>query len=162
MKILVTGNAGSGKSTTSKIISEKLGIERHNLDPIVWQKGWVKAPREVRYEKINELAQKDSWIIDGVSPQVLEEADVIVFLDFPKRVCYYRTAKRSARYLFTTRPEIPPYSPEILIVPRLIKIIWNFPKLVTPNILAQKKKRDEAEFIHISSVKQLNDYLDSL
>ncbi len=162
MKILVTGNAGSGKSTVSKILEDKLTTPRYNLDPITWDAGWKKAPRDVRNKKIDQIVSKSEWIIDGVSPQSLESSDKIVFLDYPRRVCYWRAGKRSLRYLFKTRPELPKGSPEILIVRRLALIIWRFPKLVVPNILAQKEKRTPNEFIHIHNNAELKDFLDSL
>jgi adenylate kinase family enzyme len=162
MKVLVTGNAGAGKFTVSKIVAAKLGIPRYNLDPLTWGAGWKKVPREIRNKNIDKIAKKDSWVIDGVSPQVLEVADQIVFLDYPRRVCFWRAAKRSTRYLFRTRPELPKGSPEILILKRLAVIIWRFPHLVVPNILAQKDRRPDSEFIHIHNNKDLQNFLSNL
>jgi adenylate kinase family enzyme len=162
MKILVTGNAGAGKSTVSKTLEENLGINRYNLDPIVWDTGWKEVPREIRNKKISNLIKKKEWIIDGVSEQALEAADQIVFLDYSRRICLWRAGKRSLRYLFHTRPELPKNSPEILVLRRLALIIWRFPKLVAPNILEQKAKRPPSEFIHIHNNDELEAYFDSL
>ena len=41
-RILVTGNAGAGKTTFSKVLAKKTGLPLHCLDSIVWKAGWVK------------------------------------------------------------------------------------------------------------------------
>jgi hypothetical protein len=55
---------------------------------------------------------------------VRESADLIVFLDYPRWVSFWRCAKRNWRYLFRSRPGLPENCPEIRIVPTLIRIIW--------------------------------------
>lgn len=67
MKILVTGNAGSGKSTLGKKLSEHYNIPLYGLDKIVWQEGWIKTPKNEKDKLIKEIANKESWIIEGVS-----------------------------------------------------------------------------------------------
>lgn len=144
---MITGNAGSGKTTLSyklaKLLNRKDVI---CLDKIVWKPGWIlvdKAEKELEFEKI---AKMESWIVDGVSKTILEAADTILFLDYPRRVCYWRAFRRNCNYIFKSRPELPERCPEILIIGGLIKIIWNFPNLFKPTILKhinenlQKKK----------------------
>ena len=70
-----------------------------------------------------------------MSSIIREEADFIVFLNYPRLSCMARAFKRNMKYLFTSRPELPEYCPEILIVPKLLKIFWSFDLIVKPNIL---------------------------
>ena len=134
-RILVTGNAGSGKSTLARKIAGQLGMPYHSLDRVVWQTGWKKTPKEERDRQVLKLTAQDKWVIDGVSYAVQEAADTVIFLDVPRRVCFWRALKRNWRYAFRSRPELPPGCPEILIVPTLCRIIWNFPKRIKPDIL---------------------------
>ncbi len=67
-------------------------------------------------------------MIDGVSDNLRAQADLVIFLDVPRWRCFLRCAERTARHLFSQRPELPPGCPEWRIVPRLIKIIWRFPQ----------------------------------
>lgn len=151
MKILVTGNAGSGKSTLSKQLGKKLDLPVFSLDKVVWKAGWQKPIQEERQTKLNKLLSKNKWIIDGVSIDVMKEADTIIFLDFPLTTCFPRVIKRNWRYLFRSRPELPENCPEILIIPKLIKIMWNFPKNIRPKILDQISQQPRTKFWHIQN-----------
>jgi len=161
MRILVTGNAGSGKSTVSKQLATNYEITCYSLDKVVWQENWHKTPQKEKDRLINELIAKKDWVIDGVSNKILEAADQIIFLDFPRRVCFYRAAKRNTRYLFSSRPELPANCPEILIIPTLFKIIWNFPKKARPELMKEKSRRNDS-FIQIKNNKELRAYLSSV
>lgn len=153
-KIFITGNAGSGKSTLGKRLANDLGLQVHGLDKIVWQEGWRKTPREERRKLIKKLISKPSWVIEGVDDDILRAADTIIFLDIPRRICFYQAAKRNWRYLFSSRPDAPPNCPEIQIIPTLIKIIWLFPSRVRPQIMKFNAKSADRKFIHIKTREQ--------
>lgn len=165
-KIMITGNAGSGKTTISNKLAKLLNRQDIIcLDKIVWKPGWILINKEQKELEFAKIAKMQSWIVDGVSKTVLEAADTILFLDYPRRVCYLRAFKRNCRYIFKSRPELPERCPEILIIGNLIKIIWNFPKFVKPNILKhisenlQKKKifcitNDSELELAINKIKQ--------
>lgn len=150
--ILVTGNAGSGKSTLAQRIASQLTIPCHSLDRVVWQSGWKKTPQTEKTRRIHELIETNYWVIDGVSEEVQSAADTVIFLDVPRRVCFWRVMKRNWRYLFRSRPELPPGCPEALIIPTLFKIIWNFPGRIRPRILAQAHEvRNSQRFFHVKT-----------
>jgi adenylate kinase family enzyme len=140
-KILITGNAGSGKTTLcyrlAKILNRNDVI---NLDKIVWKPRWILVDKEEKEFELTKISKMQTWIVDGISKQIFEAADTIVFLDYPRYVCYWRAFRRNCKYLFRSRPELPEKCPEILIISKLIKIIWNFPGLVKPAILGQIKE----------------------
>lgn len=162
-KILVTGNAGSGKSTLSRRIGDKLPIPVYSLDKVVWKPGWEKASDTEKRKGIEKLISKDKWIIDGVSSQVLEVADTVIFLDYPMMTCYSRVLKRNWRYLFRSRPELPENCPEILIIWELVKIIWNFDRKYKYNVIDQINKfKHSKKIIHISSNDELEKFMTSL
>lgn len=135
MRIHITGNAGSGKTTLARNLSLILGIEVFGLDKVVWKSGWEMATLAERRKIEEELVSQPQWIIEGVSSLVRQTADINVFLDIPRNICYLRCLKRNWRYLFSSRPGLPDKCPEILIVPKLVKIIWQFPSLVRPIIV---------------------------
>ncbi|MGH3742094.1 MAG: hypothetical protein ACRDT1_12265 [Micromonosporaceae bacterium] len=135
MRVLVTGNAGAGKSTLAQALASDLRAPYFGLDQIVWRERWQKAPEHERHAAISDLVALPAWVIDGVSEQVQAAADVVVFLDVPRRTCYWRVLGRNLPYLFRSRPGLPRHCPEILIAPRLCRIIWRFPRHVRAKIL---------------------------
>ncbi len=130
MRIFITGNAGAGKTTLAKALGSQLSVPVVHLDQIIWQPYWQKTSDHDRSEAIEQITQSDNWIIEGVSEVVRTKADLTIFLDVPRYTCLLRCAKRNLPYLFRSRPELPAHCPEILIVPRILQIIWNFPNLV--------------------------------
>ena len=156
MRINITGYAGVGKSTMAKLLGDALGLPIYNLDSIVWQPGWGTTPIEECRDKISNLTNQPDWIIDGVSRLVWDAADIIVFLDFSRRLSLARCAKRNWPYLFRSRPDLPERCPEILIIPRLIQIIIQIPQKVKPKILEYARTESNRKiFVHIQNAKQL-------
>ncbi|MEH6629728.1 MAG: hypothetical protein V7776_02820 [Halopseudomonas aestusnigri] len=146
-KIHITGNAGAGKTTLAKEIGDALSLPVFGLDKVVWQPGWKMCPRDVRIEKELELSSKPEWVIDGVSERVREAADIIVFLDVTRSTALFQCTKRNWRYLFRSRPDLPENCPEILIIPLLLKIIWQFQDHVRPGILKSILRRPSSSYV---------------
>jgi adenylate kinase family enzyme len=146
-RIFITGNAGSGKTTLAKHIGEHLDLPVFGLDEIVWRPGWRKSPADWRVEKIAALIAPEAWVIEGVSATVLQAADFVFFLDVDRRTSLFRCARRNWRYLFRSRPGLPENCPEILIIPKLMRIIWYFPARVRPGILAALAARADSSWI---------------
>ena len=146
-RIHVTGNAGSGKSSLAAALGDVLGLPVFGLDEIVWGPGWQKTPASIRGPKEQALVSKPDWIIEGVSPIVRAAADTIIFLDVGRPTCFFRCLKRNWRYLFKSRPGLPENCPEILIIPKLIKIVWLFPTRMRPTILEDLTTGGQQVFI---------------
>lgn len=159
-RILITGNAGSGKTKLAQHVASQLNSPVHSLDSIVWQSGWVQTPREEKEKKISELTSQDCWVIDGVSYSAQDKADVVVFLDVPRHLSFWRVFKRNGRYLFHTRPGLPPNCPEWRIIPTLFKIIWNFPKKIRPVILNRMNtEKNQQRCFHLRSNRDISNFI---
>jgi adenylate kinase family enzyme len=86
-RVIVTGLAGSGKSTFSLALAAKTGLPVIHLDLHFWKPGWV-APSETEWrEKQCGVLAGNAWIADGNYHETLdlrlERADTVVFLDPP-------------------------------------------------------------------------------
>ena len=108
-RVLVTGMAGSGKSTFSRSLAAKTGLPVIHLDLHFWKPGWV-APSEREWrEKQSGLLASDEWIADGNYHETLdlrlERADTVVFLDTPWWVCAGRAFLRGLRKPLGEMPE---------------------------------------------------------
>ena len=100
-RVLVTGMAGSGKSTFSRSLAAKTGLPVIHLDLHFWKPGWV-APSELEWrEKQSGLLVGDAWIADGNYHETLdlrlELADTVVVLDLPWWRCSGRALLRGFR-----------------------------------------------------------------
>jgi adenylate kinase family enzyme len=148
-RVMVTGNAGSGKTTLASSLATSLDLPFHSLDALVWRERWQKPSQHEKDEQIAALVTADKWVIDGVSDHVMQAADVVVFLDVPRRVSAWRVARRNVRYLFKSRPGLPPRCPEILVIPKLTRLIWRFPSRVRPRILRERERRADDTFVQV-------------
>lgn len=86
-KIIITGDAGRGKSTLAKILSEKLGIQSHSTDDYFYEVKFSKPrDRQEALRLISENYHKDKWIVEGTTYWLLEpglkSADVIIYLHY--------------------------------------------------------------------------------
>ena len=135
MRIHVTGNAGSGKTTLAAELGRRLDLPVYGLDAVVWQPGWRTTPHALRVELESELAAGDAWVIEGVSPRIRSAADLVIFLDLPRWLCLARCLRRC---LFHPggRAELPSDCPEWRILPYLLPLVWQFPRRARPAILS--------------------------
>lgn len=156
MKILITGNAGSGKTTFSKKLASKLQVNAYSLDSIVWKPGWQETPSNERREKIQKLIDGNSWIVDGVSSQVFLAADVIYFLDIPLHICIKNILVRFLTNGLKTRESLPENCPEYLGVFKAIKITFVYQKKTRPIIIDLINEHKEKKIIWVKSYNQIS------
>lgn len=102
MKIHIIGCSGTGKTYLAKKLSKKYNIPHYDLDNIYWDNSSEKYGIKMEVEKRNKLLQnileKDAWIIEGIYYKWLEQsfkdADIIYILDLPKYIYKFRIIKR--------------------------------------------------------------------
>lgn len=118
MKIAIIGYSGSGKSTLARELSSRLSIPVLHLDRIGWSSGWVLRDQNEASRMISHfLDTNNNWIIDGNWGQFdkgrrYDEADTIVFMNFPRFRCLFRAMKRRLQYQGKTRPDLAEECPE--------------------------------------------------
>ena len=162
-KILVTGNIGSGKTTLCKTLSSILDIPAYHFDQIVWRPHWQRPLPADKERMTNELLQKKEWVIDAVSERLMEGADTIIFLDFPRRVSAWRTLKRNIWCRFRTRPEMPDHCPDCKQLPFIIRVIWSFPSKQTSWILEKMNAmKDMKHIVHIRNNQELRRFMETV
>lgn len=97
-KYWIIGPPGSGKSTLAKLIAEKKGITWYELDSFFWKKNWEKRnPIEFK-EKLQEIIDKDVYILDGYYEallDIIEEKCTVIILRKPLWLLLIRVIKRS-------------------------------------------------------------------
>ncbi|MCP3853898.1 MAG: hypothetical protein GY698_04070 [Actinomycetia bacterium] len=90
-RVVVTGLAGSGKSTFSCSLAAKTGLPAVPVDLHYWKPGWVASTPEEWREKQRQVLAGDGWIADGNYHETLalrlERADTVVIMNTPWLVC---------------------------------------------------------------------------
>ena len=86
-KILITGDAGRGKSALAERLSEKLGIQNHSTDDYFYEIKFSKPrDRAKALDQITKVFHGDKWIIEGTTAWLLEpcikSADIIIYLHY--------------------------------------------------------------------------------
>ena len=109
MKIAILGYSGSGKSTLAQTLAGIHHAAVLHLDTVQFLPGWALRDREEARAIVYEFMQSNpSWVIDGnyrgfLQPERLEQADVILYLNFPRHVCLCRVLRRYFQYRNKTR-----------------------------------------------------------
>ena len=100
-RVVVTGLAGSGKSTFSLALGARTGLPVIHLDLEFWKPGWVAPPESEWRQTQHEVLAGDVWIADGNYHETLdlrlERADTVVVLDMPWWRCAGRALLRGFR-----------------------------------------------------------------
>jgi adenylate kinase family enzyme len=161
-RIAVIGCAGSGKSTFSRKLGERLGMPVTHLDTVYWRAGWTETPKDEWRERIMQLAAGDQWLIDGNYAGTLDvrlaRADTVIYLDVPRRVCVWRVVTRWASGRGKSRADMADRCPERLDA-KFLKWIWDYPKVSRPKTLAALRQKDSGRVYVLRSNGDMAEFL---
>ncbi len=75
----------SGKSTLAKQIAQSLKLKYFEMDEIFWLPNWQEPNDEDFFEDIDQVVQKDAWVLDGNYRRLQQikwqRAQVVVWID---------------------------------------------------------------------------------
>lgn len=105
MKINVVGTSGSGKSTFSKLLAEKMNAPYIEMDALHWKANWKTSSDEELFNKLKNALSSEKWILDGNYSKTehikWNKIQMVIFLDLPFYQVLYRVIKRSLVRGFT-------------------------------------------------------------
>ncbi len=68
-RIMIVGCSGGGKSTLSRKLVRRFGLEYISMDrEIFWLPGWQLRPRAEQRERIADFVAGERWLMDGSNP----------------------------------------------------------------------------------------------
>jgi adenylate kinase family enzyme len=163
-KVAVFGNAGGGKSTLSRRLSESSGLPLYILDKIQYQSGGVKVPQD-DYRRIHQqILVSDQWIIDGFGcmetlwPR-LKEADTLVFVDLPLPVHLWWVTKRFITGYFQPPAGWPEKSPILQSSLNSYRALWLCHKHLTPKYRQYVEQAQSSKQVyHLRSAQQISQF----
>lgn len=101
----VVGVTGSGKTTLAGALAARLGVPHVEMDALNWQRGWQPIDREEFRRRLDAATAAPGWVTDGnyrvVRDLVWGRAQVLVWLDYPLALIYWRLLRRSLRRIVT-------------------------------------------------------------
>ena len=156
-KIIVIGCPGSGKSTFSRALNEKIGIPLYHLDLMFWNADKTTVEKCVFLARLRDVLNKEEWIIDGNYASTMEErilmCDTVIFLDYPLETCLLGVKERQGQ----VRSDMPWIETEEDA--EFIDFINNFNLQQRPQILALLEKYSEKDVYIFGSREEANEYL---
>jgi len=167
-KVAVFGNAGGGKSTLSKRLSEMTGLPLDVLDKIQYPSGDTEVSEE-EYQHIHEkILATDRWIIDGFGCMEtlwlrLKEADSLIFVDLPLYVHFWWVTKRLIVGYFKPPEGWPQKSPILKSSLRSYRVLWLCHKYLTPKYREYIQQVQSSKSVyHIRSTEQIAQFFESI
>lgn len=103
-RISVVGCSGAGKTTLSRHLAQHLGYRHIELDALYHQPGWQPLATDLFQQSVAVATEGDGWVVEGnysaVRPQILERADMVIWLDLPRPTVIRQVLWRTLRRLF--------------------------------------------------------------
>jgi len=102
-RYVIVGGPGVGKSTLAVALVQRCGLVRVELDELWWGPNWTSTNAHDLAAQVTErISDVDGWVADGnyldeVASVLWSEADVIVWLDLPRRVGFASAVSRTIR-----------------------------------------------------------------
>lgn len=100
-KVYIMGISGSGKSTLAQSLATRLNAPHIELDAIHHQPQWSAISDADFIAALELRLAADSWVVDGNYSQVtgfiLDRADAVILLDYPRPLVMWRVILRTLR-----------------------------------------------------------------
>lgn len=106
-RIIITGRAGSGKTSFGSELASVLRRKVIRLDPIVIDGAARRRPEHEISTALERVARDEKWILEGapgdIPQHALNHATAVIWLDSPRTVRAWRLFKRGFPRWLTTR-----------------------------------------------------------
>ncbi len=165
-RIAIIGPSGSGKSTLARELASFRDLPVFHLDRTYWKPGWVESTKEEFREAQSQIVAGQRWIVDGNYGSTFDlrmpRADLVIYLDFPRRIYFRRVILRTLRGLGRTRPDLAENCPERFDF-EFYRFVWNIPRNSRPRTLAALERYEVApKMLRLESPRAVRNFLNSL
>lgn len=110
-KFAIVGISGSGKSFLARQMAEKAELPVVHMDQLFWKGNWEAVPEKDYLILHQEAVKHEKWIIEGYIDEKMANrtrlADLIIYLDYPGWLCFWRVLSRYFKHRKESRPELP-------------------------------------------------------
>ena len=159
-KIIVLGCSGSGKSTFAERLQKITKLPLYHLDNIWWKPDRTHISRDEFDRKLDDLVNRDNWIIDGDYSRTYEKriaaCDTVFFLDYDVEVCMKGIMDRVGK----ERKDIPWTDDKL--DSELVKQVRNYETMDKPVLLELFNKYSNKNIIMLHSREEANALLKNM
>ncbi|MEB7779864.1 topology modulation protein [Mammaliicoccus fleurettii] len=162
-RIMIIGSPGSGKSTLGHKLHNKIDLPLYHLDEIQWINNKETIDSKLFEKTLNELVERDEWIIDGNYNRTIEvrlkRADLVIWLNYSRTICMFRIFKRLFQSIFINPQGGNPKTISL----EFIKFVWNFKDTYEKRLFDLKDKNsDKNEWIILNYKHETKLFYDKL
>jgi adenylate kinase family enzyme len=98
-RVHILGAAGSGKTTLAQQVAARLGAPCYDLDLVAYEgDAWRHRPLAQRQADLRHILVQPAWVTEGAYlwwvEDLLAAADVIIWLDLPWPIAFWRIVTR--------------------------------------------------------------------
>ena len=167
-RILIIGNAGSGKTTFAKTLAQKTNLPLIHLDKLFWCGEWEHLSRDDFDAILQDELDKPEWIIDGnfsrTIPHRLKYCDTVFYFDLSTITCLWGSTVRVIKNYGKTRDDMGGNCPEYFDKQKreLYKAIFTFNKKHRKKYRKLLEEQTNKSIVIFKSRKQAYRYLNNL
>ncbi len=169
-RIAVVGSPGAGKTTFSRVLAGKTKLPIVHLDTYYHDKTknyYNAEDKQAWLDVVNELIKPEKWIIDGnyssTFPLRFQRADLIIFLDYPRRISFSRTVTRiiKSKSHWKKRTEMP-IGWKDTFDPEFLKFVWLYNSQYRTKVTGQLDENLSKKVLTFRHPSETKRFLDSL
>ena len=161
-RVIIIGCPGSGKSTFARALRDKTGLPLYPLDLLYWNPDRTTVTRELFRQRLDEILQQDTWILDGnysaTMERRLEACDTVFFFDLPVSDCLHGIASRKGK----ARPDLPWIEPIDEEDEAFLSFVRSYRESARPTVLSLLKCHPEKQTVIFTSHEESERYLSTL
>jgi adenylate kinase family enzyme len=167
-RVAVFGNAGGGKSTLARRLSELTNLPLYPLDMIQYRAGGGKIPHDEYLKAHADLVRREAWIIDGFGCvasawERFSAADTLIYVDLPLFIHYMWVTKRLIKGVVVNPEGWPENSPMWSSTIDGYRVIPLCHRHLTPKYRQLVAEAAAAKRVHhLRSPRQMRAFLDAI
>lgn len=173
-KINVIGTTGSGKTTFSKRLANKMNSPHIQLDQLFWKPDWVESTDDEFIPQVKRAISGSTWVLDGNYSRTnlikWSNVDVIIWIDYsyPRTLLqlFNRTIGRivSKEELWPETGNVESFEKSFLSKQSIF--VWFFKNYKRNKVryseLMESSEIKHVEFIRLRTPKEANQFIENL
>jgi adenylate kinase family enzyme len=165
-RIPVAGTSGAGKTTPARAVAGVLGCSHVELDALHHGPGWTKRPQFE--DDVARVAAGATWVSEwqyaAVRELLLERADLLVWLDLPRRVVMRRVIRRTMsrrirREVLWNDNREPPFRTFLTDRDHIVRWAWRTHARTASRVMAASAIRPDLVVVRLTTPAQVSAWM---